>query len=140
MCLEHACAETFALHTCVYCSCTLDRGSLLGKFTPSLARSFFSSSLSTSSRKECWGIRCACEPDGQNSFHLKLLYLQLSRRRHRQIVKFSFSQSWTGHHTYFKFQHNYETLLTLSPRLDNSRSFTVREWLGGCKGFWFVVR
>lgn len=47
-------------------SCTLDRGNLLGKFTPSLARSFFSSSLSTSSCRECWGLCLACEADGQN--------------------------------------------------------------------------
>lgn len=46
--------------------CTLDRGSLLGNFTPSLANSFFSSSLRTSSWGECWGTCCPCQPDGQN--------------------------------------------------------------------------
>jgi len=53
------------LHAWV-CSGTLDRGSLLGKFTPSLTRSFFSSSLRTSSCEECWEICCAWKPDGQN--------------------------------------------------------------------------
>lgn len=50
---------------CVSSSCTLERGNLLGRFTPSLARSFFSSSLSTSSCRECWGLCLACEADGQ---------------------------------------------------------------------------
>lgn len=56
---------TYVQPKCVS-GCTLDRGSLLGNITPSLARSFFSSSSSTSSCRECWGICCACEPDGQN--------------------------------------------------------------------------
>lgn len=53
--------EIPALHTakCMPCSSTLDRGSLLDKFTPSFVRSFFSSSFSTSCCRECWGIRGA---------------------------------------------------------------------------------
>lgn len=54
------------INVSVSCSCTLERGSLVGRFTPSLARSFFSSSLSTSSCRECWDTRCACQPEGQN--------------------------------------------------------------------------
>lgn len=52
---------------CASCPCTLVRGSLLGKFTPSLTRSFFSSSLRTSSPGEYWAIRCVCKTDGRNN-------------------------------------------------------------------------
>lgn len=110
------------IHVSVSCSCTLERGSLVGMFTPSLARSFFSSSLSIISCRECWGTRCACEPDGQNIPVWANFWASYPKK----------AVEWTD--SVFFMQ----KILTSCPRLESSRSFTVRVWLD--RELWFVER